>query len=347
MYLARCPRLEVVVFERKESLAPKPCGGGLGPMALDELRRADLLETIADKAWPVRGLRLSTPRGRRAEVAGPDTSTLVVERHEIDQLLAARAESAGAKVERGMAVKKICRVEGRAQGVYVSGGFVEADLVLVAAGGTTSLHPPTPKRLVAVSRKVDGGEYAAGLIEMALHPSVAPWYAWVFPEPGGRRANVGLCCSAGLHPPRELSRLLDRVLEERFSHCLKGASTIETRHASIRCSLWPRRFATPGAWVLGEAAGMASWATGEGIAQAMRSGRICAEAASFLPQIGEPSCRQLYRARACAGIGPSLISAPGIQALASGYAAEALAHAAHTALSAQLSRAAARLIAPG
>jgi len=58
-------QFEVTLVDRATLPQKKPCGGGLGPSALKHLRMIGLEPTIMAEAYPIRGAKIHTPKGRQ------------------------------------------------------------------------------------------------------------------------------------------------------------------------------------------------------------------------------------------------------------------------------------------
>jgi flavin-dependent dehydrogenase len=147
---------------------------------------------------------------------------------------------------------------------------------------------------------------------MVQDPELLPHYAWLFPE-SEDRANIGVCMDVGKMPSNRIRQTLDRMAESYFASALRGAERGRMRVAPIKCSVWPSDLAEPGLWIAGEAAGLANWSTGEGIAQGIRSGMLVGRAASHFSESGEEQCRKLYEASVKSVLGPGLMGALGVR----------------------------------
>jgi flavin-dependent dehydrogenase len=114
-----------------------------------------------------------------------------------------------------------------------------------------------------------------------FEPDLLPGYAWVFPLPDGR-ANVGLCIRRQPdHHGRELkARWADLMARPVMRDILGPASepTESVRSWPIPCDYSRRRLATGRVLFVGDSAAVVDPMTGEGIAQALETGILAAEA---------------------------------------------------------------------
>jgi len=120
-------------------------------------------------------------------------------------------------------------------------------------------------------------------------------YIWSFPRP--TEANVGIVARLDAVPPRELWHRVDRFLAEtcpRAKKVKRWAGLLPLAHDP---SLWDTPCAGPGWALLGDAAGHVQPVTGEGIAYALWSAELLAEAfARGKPQAYESMWRDDYGA---------------------------------------------------
>ena len=268
---------EVEILERWQRGHDKPCGGGLSPRALKELRRLELIDMIRPKASVIMGAHLLTPGGQHPKVSVGQIG-MVIRRGELDELLLQHAEQLGAKVTTGVEVDRLIERKGRVVGVAAGEAEWEADVVVVATGARKRLcWDPRPRpRLDAVIARYKDVDVEPDMMHVYYHRSVAPYYTWLFPEPGGA-ANVGVFRKSGPGQPR-LTEVLDKLVAECFPQ-LDGAERVgRTRGHPIIYSHQARHLVRPGAVRVGEAAWLTDAFTGEGIWHALISGDEAARA---------------------------------------------------------------------
>lgn len=157
--------------------------------------------------------------------------------------------------------------------------------------GADGAHSILNKRLT--ENKVEKDHYCAGVrqyfsnvkgfhpdnhIELHFYEDILPGYFWVFPLPGNR-ANVGLGVLSSevskrkINLKEQMTKLIDTnsVLQERFKEAvpLESIQGYGLPLGSKKRLISGTRFL-----LLGDAAGLIDPFTGEGIANAIRSGRI-------------------------------------------------------------------------
>lgn len=288
--LARAGR-RVTIVDKARFPRDKCCGDGLTTLALRELDRLGLQPTavpswqVVDGAW----VRCST--GREVHLPLPDIGMFAATapRRELDAALLAVAETAGATIRSGTAV-----VDAAATGAHTEIGLDDGHRLrattVIAADGAWS---PT-RRLLGLTEPGYLGEwyaarqYVHGVTGVAatrlcvwFEPDLLPGYAWSFPLPGGR-ANIGFGVprSTERHG-KQLKALWDTMFQRPHIAAALGPDVAWER----RMTAWPIPAAIDRAVLahgrvlfVGDAARATDVMTGEGIGQALLTGRLAAEA---------------------------------------------------------------------
>ena len=287
--LARAGRT-VIVLDKATFPRDKCCGDGLTTLALRELDQLDFDPRAVADWYEVDRAALRSPSGREVVVPLPDDGTYaaVAPRLQLDDALVDLARKAGADVLDGIAFQGLTtgidEVTVAADGVSIRSRYV------VAADGMWS---PTRKALGAgeagylgewhgfrqYARNVTGP--AGDQLYVWFEPDLTPGYAWSFPLPGGR-ANVGFgVLRDGERRIQSMKGLWEDLLERPHIRTALGVGVeLEDRHTA-----WPiparidNIALTCGRTLfVGDAAAATDVMTGEGIGQALLTGRLAAEA---------------------------------------------------------------------
>ncbi|MBV8559419.1 MAG: NAD(P)/FAD-dependent oxidoreductase [Acidimicrobiia bacterium] len=212
----------------------------------------------------------------------------VARRENLDAALVERCRAAGAKVEEGAAVQAVTW-DGDGVTLGVDGREAVRARYVVAADGMWS----TVRRLAGAGDAGYLGEWhafrqyfrsvgpQAADLWVWFEPDLLPGYAWSFPLPGGR-ANVGFGIqrSSGI-PVRHMKELWPELLDRAHVREVLGpTAAAEAPHRAWpiparidRATLhWGR------ALFVGDAAAASDPMTGEGIAQALVTGGLAADA---------------------------------------------------------------------
>lgn len=256
----------------------KTCGDWLTPLALAELGTMGLdraaLARLAPGHTTVTTTRLVAPGGR-ASTRASGTAGACVPRRLLDGLVRERALSAGCEP-----VQRTIRT------FAADAAYLDAfDLVVDARGATAGLANAIGLRgYFAVPR--DAIDAAAAMrVEIRTDASFHRGYGWVFPVHADEavvRFNVGvglwMADSEGGHSVADyLGRFLER---DPAARALATAATDAARPVGypVALGLWRHRVADGRVLRIGDAANLADPLTGDGIGNALASGRHVAAA---------------------------------------------------------------------
>lgn len=268
----------------------KTCGDGLTAGALRLLEALGLTGTEfrAINAAIVRETVLVSPSGRRITLPLPTDGihAAVATRRDLDAALVALARRRGVSVREQCPVEKVAAHQGEIEVVLGNGTSVRARHVIGADG-----HWSTVRRALEPEAPRDLGEWHAARQYFAdvnddrlwvlFERDLLPGYAWVFPLPGGG-ANVGygVLRSDG-RSGRDLKDLWPELLARPSIREVLGPRAQPTepvRAWPIPTRYDPARLANGRVLFVGDAAGVVDPLTGEGIAQAIETGTLAAEA---------------------------------------------------------------------
>jgi geranylgeranyl reductase family protein len=285
--------LDVLVVDRAEFPRDKTCGDGLTAGALRLLSRLGVDLAEVPGYAPVDEVVLASPSGRRAVLTLPRTEALaaVMRRADLDATLVEHARARGVAVRTGVAVEAL-RTDGGSVQIATSDGAQISARFVVAADG----HYSSVRRVLCPGAARDLGTwhafrwYVRGVADQRLwvifERDLLPGYAWSFPL-GGDHANVGFGVLRG-----------SPVLEgDGRGHRLRDLAAGLLERASVREAIGttavpegpPRAWPIPAAFhavrlcsgrtlFAGDAAGVVDPMTGEGIAQALETGILAADA---------------------------------------------------------------------
>ncbi len=298
----------VALLDKAKFPRDKACGDIIGPRALQLL--ADI-GVPAPKGRNVGEIVVVGPTGRRVHLPCGEGLTYpghgtAVTRTIFDSMLHDVAVEAGATPVHGHAVEPL-ELEGRIDGYRLSDGMeLRADFVIGADGATSRVAGAAG--MVDTKRVLWGFAVRTYLPQAVDLPSIvfwepAPWqgfpgYGWVFPgATGGANVGLGLGTVADRRAGAKVQQALPRFLEHlRDVELLADDSTAVPAR---RMGGWLKMgvIGTVPAYgrvlLVGDAAGLVNPLQGEGISQAMCSGRSAAEVL-----LGEPGrAAERYRAK--------------------------------------------------
>ena len=312
----------MLLVERKHYPREKTCGDGLTPRAVRQLYDMGLADQLAGH-HRFDGLR-SIAFGRTLELRWPDTPGFpshgyVVTRHDLDQIVAERAEKAGAVVWQG---REAVSPLGDGGAGVVTGAVVrdkkagtttevEARVVVVADGANSRFGRALGTKRdrsyplgMAIRGYYTSPRHDEPWIESHLDVrdaagDVLPGYGWIFPV-GDGRVNVGVGLLSTFKRWKEVntSHLMDAfVAGAPASWGLSPETSCGPPTGGklpMGLSVGPRWGPT---WLVsGDAGGVINPFNGEGIAYAYETGRYAAEAVGR-SVAGDPDALRAYEAR--------------------------------------------------
>jgi geranylgeranyl reductase family protein len=303
LHLARAGR-RCLLLDRATFPRDKICGDALTGKVLSELRQLGrpLMARLAEVAAPAAswGIQFVAPNGRAVRVPfkpsfDPTTQRpdgYVLPRLTFDNLLIEEVRR-----QPLIELRENCDVARTERGGYGWQLFDKQDnllaecrLLLVANGAQSSFVRQVAGQALAPAHHSAGlrayyrgvqGLDADHFVELHFLPELLPGYLWIFPLANGE-ANVGLGMLSADVQRHKIN------LRERFDHALATHPTLAPRFAQAErlgpvrgwgLPLGSRRQRASGAGylLLGDAASIVDPFTGEGISNAMLSGRYAAD----------------------------------------------------------------------
>jgi menaquinone-9 beta-reductase len=300
-YLAQAG-LDVLLLEKSTFPREKVCGDGLTPRGVKALVAMGISVSEQDGWVRNQGLRV-IGAGKRLEMPWPELSSypgygLVRPRTDLDQMLARRAQQAGARLLEGVTVTGPVRDDrtGRITAVTAKAAGADGERsyrgrVIVAADGNSSrlsvamgLRKRDDRPLGVAVRTYyrtprHDDDYLESWLDLWDGDRLLPGYGWIFGMGDGTsNVGLGLLNTSAAFRNTDYHALLRTWLQGMPA---EWGFTEENRTEPIRGAALPMGFnRTPhyhqGLLLVGDAGGMVNPFNGEGIAYAMESGEILA-----------------------------------------------------------------------
>ena len=293
---------DVLVVEKKRYPREKTCGDGLTPRSVKQLHDMGLAEALA-RYHRFIGLR-SHAFGRTLDLAWPTHPDLpgfgyVITRKDLDQLVAERADKAGATVWQSAEAIEPVVVDGLVRGAVVvrkddrTTTEVRARYLVVADGANSRFG-----RSLGTSRNRNYplGMAIRGYYRSPRHDepwieswldirdkggSVLPGYGWIFPVGDGRvNVGIGLLSTFNQWKAVNTTQLMESFVEYAPSSWDLRPETCcgPPTGGRLPMGLSVGPHAGPTYLVVGDAGGAINPFNGEGIGYAYESGRMAAGA---------------------------------------------------------------------
>jgi geranylgeranyl reductase family protein len=300
-YLAQAG-LDVLLLEKSRFPREKVCGDGLTPRGVRALIGMGISVSEQDGWIRNKGLRV-IGAGKRLELPWPELSSypgygLVRPRTDLDEMLARRAQQAGARLSEGVTVTgpvlddrtgRITGVTGKPAGEQDERTY--AGRVVVAADGNSSrlsvamgLRKRDDRPLGVAVRTYyqtprHDDDYLESWLDLWDGDRLLPGYGWIFGMGDGTsNVGLGLLNTSAAFGHTDYHAMLRKWLDGMPA---EWGFTEANRTQPIRGAALPMGFnRTPhyfsGLLLVGDAGGMVNPFNGEGIAYAMESGEILA-----------------------------------------------------------------------
>jgi len=313
--------LSIALIDKDGFPRDKICGDALSPDVVSQLNKlpldtGPLFDQMQEKIW-CRAVRFVAPNFKHVDLQLTKNSITgyVSKRWDFDHYMFEQAvKSSNVKAITGQKVNDVSVHASHAEVQLEDGTKIKAAMVLGGDGANSVV-----KRKLQ-GEEIDRNHHCAGLrvyyenvhgfsddnaVELHFYKDLLPGYFWVFPLPGNH-ANVGL----GMHSAHiakrkpNLKKMLAEIIEQHpnVAPRFKDAKPLETvKGFGLPLGSKKRKISGERYLLLGDAASLINPLSGEGIGNAIRSGRVAAEylveafkANSFTASANRAYDREIY-----------------------------------------------------
>jgi geranylgeranyl reductase family protein len=282
--------LDVVLLEKAQHPREKPCGGALGPQVSKSL---DIdVSPVVERTF--NAARVHTPSRSTVILTSKELRGHIVTRSVFDAYLLQKAEAAGVEVIQGAEVVGVEQLRAGIRALAVGDSYKSQ--LLVGADGVNSIiarelairdkwaldkialcfYANVPMETSDVESILVKSE-TNGLPCIELYFDLMSWgYGWCFPKREGLNIGIGCRMDKQVNLKQEWEKFVTRLQEE------KRIKLDVRKKTSCRVPLGGRvlRCTSRRSMLIGDAAGLVSPLTGEGISYAIQSGKLAAKIAS-------------------------------------------------------------------
>jgi len=290
--------LDVVLLEKAHHPREKPCGGALGPRAI---RSIDFdISNVIERTF--HAALVYTPSMRKVILTSEELIGYLVTRSKLDLFLLQKAEEAGAEVVQGTQVVGIeqTRTGIRALSVgdsYKSHLLVGADgvngIIARELGIRSKWAPDQVALCISAEVPVSQSDLKSAMIThesngspvIEMYFNLLSWgYGWCFPKKNGFSIGIGCRMDKQENLQQSWERLIELIEVE------KEIEIDTSNKVSYRVPLGGKlnRYIARRSMLVGDAAGLVSPLTGEGISYAIQSGKLAAKIASEAVEMRAP-----------------------------------------------------------
>jgi len=279
--------LRVALLDKSAFPRDKLCGGAVSG------RCAGYLDTIFGQ--PVTPDLFRTLTRLRLSYAGEGLGLIkdapplhMTMRRDFDAVLHHHAIAAGATV---FAPVRVTAIHPEGPRIELADGRVLEAALLIGADGCNSATAralygrPFDPADVSFALEVELPRHRGAFRSVEIDLAAAAWgYGWVFPKNGSITVGVG-----GMHKRNPDMKTHMRAYLERYVDADAASTALQgCKGAFLPAGVYRKRPGVGQVLLAGDAAGLVDPVTGEGIAWAMRSGQLAAEACVAALQAGAP-----------------------------------------------------------
>ncbi|KPJ55614.1 hypothetical protein AMJ49_06750 [Parcubacteria bacterium DG_74_2] len=290
----------ILLLEKEKFPRDKVCGDAIGPTSLRRLKEIGICNIEKENFKSCSSVCFFSPSNTKVKaklplVEGLDDFGLIIQRKKIDYILADHAIKFGVKLIEQFEVKQPLIENNKVigvKGIYKGKQEIIKSKIVVAADGT---HSTIARKLAEKGRKhkskysaiavrtyFENVEELGNYLEIYYEKSILPAYGWIFPI-SNTSANVGVAIHYRHYKKQNktITQLFyDFINNNKYAkRKLKNAKMIHSLKGwPVSYDSHPSKKYHSGVIFVGDAASLVDPLSGEGISNALLSGKLAAKA---------------------------------------------------------------------
>lgn len=271
---------EVLLLEKGGLPADKPCAGGLSPKSVRLLAALGLGAEVKAEGQAITRLSIVTARGKRYSVSA-GSAAYVLPRRRFSGILTDAAVRAGVTLIEGAAARPVLNGNGTVLGIIDQDREYNAPVVIAADGirRAFSAERGNGTYLFACMSWFEGNVREPETAHMIFDTALAPHYGWIFPE-SGAKVNVGISATRNSLKDGSIAEKFESFVTSYLPARMNGFNRASSLlYYPMLTSAHVSHKPLAGLLLAGEACGLVNMYTGEGIGNALLSGKLAAETA--------------------------------------------------------------------
>jgi len=274
----------ILVIDKCMFPRDKICAGGLTLRAQKCLAEMQVLDEVKARGYEVPTTLIVTPNGKTFKLRKEIHHMYVMRRRLLDALVLERTRLLGVKVREGVHVEGLLKKDGEVRGIVTRNGeHLEAKVIVVASGTNSArfIQSSRPSiQMLGYMGWFEGTRFLKNAAYYIYDEELLPLYGWVFPE-SDDLVNIGIVVEGSHLSSREIKLRFDTLISRYLQEYMENAHRLgPARGYPIRSSYHIQNLVDGNVVYVGEAGGIVSPRSGEGISQALISGKFAANAIS-------------------------------------------------------------------
>ncbi|GJQ59994.1 MAG: geranylgeranyl reductase family protein [Candidatus Scalindua sp. AMX11] len=274
--------IDKCVFPRE-----KICGGALFLETQECLDEMGILEEVKTLAYAVKRNYNITPYGvilKGRVVESPNPKLLILRRETFDNLLLNHIKRLEVPVREEMCINGLWEQNGKISGIISrEGEHVRAKVVVIATGANSSRFDLKRRqyfKAIGYVGRFENTRFEKNTCYTIYDRDFLPLYGWVIPE-ADNLANIGIGLELPMSRQNKIKKYFEKLNATYFKPYMKEARLVGfAKGFPLRYTYSIKDIVDRNVLYVGEAGGIVNAVTGEGISQALISGKFAAHAIS-------------------------------------------------------------------